>query len=345
MNALRAKAAVEFREAGVPHRRVEAWKYSDLRALVDAETVASAPDAQWSIESEGVEIADLANESLPDLPEGIMGAASRAFAKAGFVLRVRKSGSAKVTFTAAGQARVLIALDPGATLTYTEIAASDGFENIGTDILVGENAHLVHARLAPEGKGARIADVSVAVARGGSYRLHCADLGAELSRLDLRVALDGEGAQAHLSGVGMVKDAHADITTHIEHRKGNTQSTQLFKYVAGGKARGVYQGKVTVQEGADGSDSRQTAKGLLLDGRAEIDLKPELEIFADDVKCAHGAAVGDLDADSLFYLRSRGVPEDEARSLLIRAFLEEAFDGIADAAMRALLQGAVEAKL
>src|SRR6201999_4195488 len=97
---------------------------------------------------------------------------------------------------------------------------------------------------------------------------------------------------------------------------------------------GVYQGKVTVAEGANGSDSRQTAKGLLLEDRAEIDLKPELEIFADDVKCAHGAAVGDLDAESLFYLRSRGIPENEARALLMRAFIGDAIDQIADETQR-----------
>ena len=116
----------------------------------------------------------------------------------------------------------------------------------------------------------------------------------------------------------------------IYHASGETHSTQLFKHVVGGHGRAVYQGKITVAEGADKSDSRQTAKALLLGERAEADLKPELEIFADDVKCAHGAAVGDLDADSLFYLRSRGVPESEARNMLIRAFLEEAVAEIAD---------------
>src|SRR4029079_15503400 len=105
------------------------------------------------------------------------------------------------------------------------------------------------------------------------------------------------------------------------------------KKVAGGKSRGVYQGKVTVAKGADGSDSRQTAKALLLSERAEADLKPELEIFAEDVKCAHGAALGDLDADSLFYLRARGIPEAEARALLLRAFLEEAVAEITDPAI------------
>ena len=138
---------------------------------------------------------------------------------------------------------------------------------------------------------------------------------------------------------------HADVTTRIAHAVGDTQSTQLFKIIAGGKSRGVYQGKISVAEGANGSDSRQTAKGLLLGAGAEIDLKPELEILADDVKCAHGAAVGDLDPESLFYLRSRGVPEAEARALLMRAFLEDAVAEIADESIRADVWSRVEAAL
>jgi Fe-S cluster assembly protein SufD len=135
------------------------------------------------------------------------------------------------------------------------------------------------------------------------------------------------------------------VTSHIEHAAGGTRSTQLFKKVAGGKSRAVYQGKITVREGADGSDSRQTAKALLVGPRAEADLKPELIIFADDVKCGHGAAVGDLDPESLFYLRSRGVPEKEARRLLVRAFLEEAVDEIEDENLRAAIWHEVEEAL
>jgi Fe-S cluster assembly protein SufD len=181
------------------------------------------------------------------------------------------------------------------------------------------------------------------VERNGSYRLYNGAFGAELSRLELRLSLEGEGAQAHLSGVGVLGNGtHADVTTHIVHAAGNTRSTQLFKNVAGGKSRAVYQGKITVAKGANGSDSRQTAKALLLGPRAEADLKPELEIFADDVKCAHGAAVGDLDADSLFYLRARGIPETEARNLLIRAFLEEAVSEIGNDKIRVAIWQAVE---
>lgn len=349
----RVKAAEAFRAAGVPHRRVEAWKYSDLRSAIDADAVASAGAAQWSLETDGVELFDFASGEAPEwvkahlgkAPDGIMGEASLAFAETGFALRVKTSGEARVTF-GAGQARVLIVVEDGATLRYTQTLSGGGFQNIGSEFAIGKDARIVHARLAEPGTGVRIEDCGVTVARGGAYRLHCANLGSELARLDLHIVLNGERAEAHLSGMTVLNGtAHADVTTHIDHAAGNTQSTQLFKHVAGGKSRAVYQGKITVREGADGSDSRQTAKALLLDVGAEADLKPELEIFADDVKCAHGAAVGDLDAESLFYLRSRGIPEDEARRLLIRAFLEEALAGVEDDKTRDFLWQPIEARL
>jgi Fe-S cluster assembly protein SufD len=277
-----------------------------------------------------------------------MSAASFAFASSGFALRVPrgKIGEVRVNFASEGQARVLIVLEDGANLDYVETVCGDleGLQNIGVEVRVGKNAHFMHARTALESaKAVQVADTVATVERNGSYRLYNGAFGAELSRLELRLSLEGEGAQAHLSGVGVLGNGtHADVTTHIVHAAGNTRSTQLFKNVAGGKSRAVYQGKITVAKGANGSDSRQTAKALLLGPRAEADLKPELEIFADDVKCAHGAAVGDLDADSLFYLRARGIPETEARSLLIRAFLEEAVSEIGNDKIRVAIWQAVE---
>jgi Fe-S cluster assembly protein SufD len=340
MTALRAKAAEDFRAHGVPHRRVEAWKYSDLKSVVDADQVASAGAVQWTIESEGVEPIGFRDGAFA----GAMGEASLAFADAGFGLRVAKAGKVRVNFTTPGQARLRIVVQPGATLDYIETMEGGGFQNIGLDVTVGEGAVFTHVRIAQKSDGVRVEDVNATVAKNGVYNLHAAHFGSELSRLELKIALNGEGAAAHLSGVSVLDGAHADVTTHIIHAHGDTLSTQLFKHVAGGKARAVYQGKITVAEGADGSDSRQTAKALLLDERAEADLKPELEIFADDVKCAHGAAVGDLEADSLFYLRARGIPEDEARGLLIHAFLDEAFDGVRED-LRALLQAPIEEAL
>jgi Fe-S cluster assembly protein SufD len=352
----REEAAQAFGAQGVPHRRVEAWKYSDLRSVIGAEQIKAAGAARWELETRSgeVEVFDLAGERAPDWarhyigasPGGVMGMASLAFARTGFALRVRKAASVSVVFPTAGQARVLIVLEDGATLDYRESAKGDGFQNIGMDVVIGRDAHFTHARLAHASAGVRIEDVAASVAERGSYRLHCANFGAQLSRLELQIALNGENARADLSGASVLGGAaHADITTHVDHAVGNTASTQLFKHVVGGKGRAVYQGKVTVREGANGSDSRQTAKALLLDERAEADLKPELEIFADDVKCAHGAAVGDLDADSLFYLRARGIPEAEARSLLMRAFLEEAPMSVDSDETRAWLWSSVEEAL
>jgi Fe-S cluster assembly protein SufD len=321
---------------------------------VDADKIAGAGAATWTIESEGVELFDLSSGEAPDwvkrhigsMPEGALGTASLAFARKGFAIRVQKSADVRAAFLSEGQARVLIVLEDGASLNYFETLEGQGFQNIGMDVVIGAGARFTHARIARESTGVRIEDVTATVARDGSYRLHAASLGSELSRLELNIALNGEGAAAHLSGLSVLGDgAHADVATHVDHAVGNTSSTQLFKHVAGGKSRAIYQGKITVREGADGSDSRQTAKALLFGDRAEADLKPELEIFADDVKCAHGAAVGDLDAESLFYLRARGIPEVEARSLLIRAFLEDAFGGVENEDARAALWQAAEAAL
>jgi Fe-S cluster assembly protein SufD len=362
LDARRAEAAERFRMLGLPHRRVEAWKYTDLRVVTDAESVKTAQAAQWTIghRSDDVELVDLANDASPDwvrlhlgtLGSGsAMGAASLAFAHSGFALRVPRgeSGEVRVNFTSGGQARVLIVLEEGASLNYVETFRGDlrGLQNVGVEVHIGDNAHFTHVRTAQASPLAvQVVDVAATVARNGSYRLYNGAFGAELSRLELKLSLEGEGAEAHLSGVGVLGDGtHADVTTHVVHAAGNTQSTQLFKNVAGGKSRAVYQGRITVSEGANGSDSRQTAKALLLGPRAEADLKPELEIFADDVKCAHGAAVGDLDADSLFYLRARGIPETEARNLLIRAFLEEAVSDIANDDIRAAIWTMVEEAL
>ena len=243
-------------------------------------------------------------------------------------------------FTGKGHVRGLLVLEEGAALTLVEGAGLTDFRNVGFEIVLGEGAVLEHVRISPNAEdGVLVEEVAVQVAARARYRAHFASFGSKLSRLELEIALEGEGAQAHLSGVSVLDGKrHSDVTTHVIHRHGDTTSSQLFKHVAGGQARAVYQGKVTVAKGANGSDSIQTAKALLLGESAEADLKPELEIFADDVKCAHGAAVGDLDADSLFYLRARGIPESQARGLLLHAFLEDAVAEIANTDQRELVR-------
>jgi Fe-S cluster assembly protein SufD len=353
--ARREQAASHYRSLGVPTRRVEEWKYSDLRAALGGEEL-SQETAAWKIGAlpEGVELFDLADAHAPDwvkahlgsLKETALSAASLAYAQGGLALRVSKATTAPlaIEISGAGHLRVLILLDDHASLTLQEHLSGAQTRNVGVEIILGANAQLNHVRLAPAVPGAvQVEEVSMTIARDARYHGHYASFGGKLSRLELDIALDGEGAEAHLSGVSVLDDQHADVTSRIHHQVGRTSSTQLFKHVAAGKARAVYQGKVAVAAGADGADSRQSAKALLLGNRAEADLKPELEIFADDVKCAHGAAVGDLDADSLFYLRARGIPESEARTLLMHAFLEDAIpefarDGVIDHVNTALEQ-------
>jgi len=357
----RADAVATLRTQGVPHRRIEEWKYSDLKTALEPANDSIAATAAWSIENvpTGVTLFDLADLSAaPEWVRAHFGkaaaaetvpAASLALAEGGFALHVARNAvvteAVRVGLSANGHVRALVVLEDGAGLTLIEQQSATGaFRNTGVEIVVGANARLTHVRLAQAApNNVQIEDIAVRVARGGLYRAHLFTGGAELSRLTLRMTLKELGANAELSGVSVLGGSlHADVTTHVYHAAGETQSTQLFKHVAGGKSRAVYQGKITVAKGADKSDSRQTAKALLLGERAEADLKPELEIFADDVKCAHGAAVGDLDADSLFYLRARGIPEQEARNMLLRAFLREAVDDVADEAIRATLWQSVE---
>jgi Fe-S cluster assembly protein SufD len=335
----KTEALAIFNSHGVPHRRIEEWKYSDLKSALGEAGIGNVV-AQWSVQNfpAGVEMFDLSLPNPPSwvgvhfspLSQNVMSAASLALSAGGVAFRVPAdtviADPLMLDFLGLGHVRGLLVLEAGASLTLQEGVGPADFRNVGFEIVIGPAATLEHVRLSPDaGDAVLVEEADVHIAANGSYRAHFAGFGSKLSRMELEIALEGAGAKADLSGVSVLDGKrHNDITTRIIHRHSDTRSTQLFKHIVGGEARAVYQGKVTVAKGADGSDSTQTAKALLLGETAEADLKPELEIFADDVKCAHGAAVGDLDADSLFYLRARGISEAEARGLLLHAFLEDA---------------------
>jgi Fe-S cluster assembly protein SufD len=168
-------------------------------------------------------------------------------------------------------------------------------------------------------------------------------LGGRLGRLESHARLAGPGASVHLNAAQILGGVqHADFTTEVAHNAPACASRQTVKNVLAGRSRGVFQGRIEVARGAQKTDGYQMNQALLLSPEAEVDSKPELKIYADDVKCSHGATVGELDHEQIFYLRSRGIPEAEARGILVRAFLNEALDVVANESIRAALDRAVE---
>ncbi len=246
--------------------------------------------------------------------------------------------------------RNLIHLESGGRATVVEYHGGLGnglggayLANSGTEILLEEGAALHHAKVQAEGPEAtHISITQGALARDAVYDAFTLSTGARLSRNEVAIRLEGPGAACRLNGAYMLRDQqHCDNTTTIEHLAPHTSCREMFKGVIDDRARAVFQGRIVVHPKAQKSDGHQLCKALLLSDRAEIDAKPELEIYADDVKCSHGAAVGDLDREALFYLRARGIPETAARNMLIEAFLAEPVQEIAADGLRPALMASI----
>jgi Fe-S cluster assembly protein SufD len=242
--------------------------------------------------------------------------------------------------------RHMIRLGEGARLTLIEESFGSGcyLYNPVSEIHVADGAVLTHVRIQTDMTTAfHLATIYAAVAAGGTYDSFTLNIGGRITRTEIHALLNGPGAVAHLNGAQLLTGSqHADFTTVVRHVAPKGTSRQTIKNVLAGRSRGVFQGRIEVARGAQGTDGYQMNRALLLSPDAEIDTKPELEIFADDVKCSHGATVGELDAEQLFYLRSRGIPDQEARSILVRAFLAEAIDPITDDVARSNLVSQIE---
>jgi Fe-S cluster assembly protein SufD len=235
---------------------------------------------------------------------------------------------------AAAYPRCLVIAEAGADCTVIEdyVAVGDEayFNNAVTEIVVGEGACVRHVRVQRESAAAfHIANCSVVLAKDAYYASHAVTLGARLSRLNLNVQQQGEGVEVKMDGLALISGRQlADSHTLMDHLRANGSCQQLHKCIVGGGAHAVFNGKIVVRPGAQLTDSAQQSRVLLLSDKARVDAKPQLEIFADDVKCAHGAAIGQLDAEQLFYLRSRGLSMERARNLLTYAFAAEVVDRI-----------------
>ena len=227
------------------------------------------------------------------------------------------------------QPRNLIAAAPGSSATvletYASLAEGVYWTNAASRVLIARNAVLRHYKLQAESPAAyHTAETSVCLDEAAAYRMFILSEGAGLARNEIDVALAAPDAEARLSGATLARGAqHLDTTIRIDHAMPNGSSAQAFRSVLDERAHAVFQGRIRVAPGAQKTDAQQLSRSLLLSATAGTDTKPELEILADDVKCSHGAAVGDLDREALFYLRARGIGESEARRILIDAFVGE----------------------
>ena len=230
--------------------------------------------------------------------------------------------------------RCLVVAEAGAECILIEdyVALGDAayFNNAVTEIVVGEAARVRHVRVQREGAGAfHIGTCAATVAKDASYESHSITLGARLSRLNLNVVQRGDGAEVRMDGLAFISGRQlADTHSLMDHSRPAGRCQQSHKCIVGGAAHAVFNGRILVRPGAQLTNSAQASRNLLLSDKARVDTKPQLEIFADDVKCAHGATVGQLDADQLFYLQSRGLSLARARNLLTYAFAAELIDRI-----------------
>ncbi|MDX1514318.1 MAG: Fe-S cluster assembly protein SufD [Gammaproteobacteria bacterium] len=313
---------------------------------------------------EGVVIESLAEalERAPDALESILrpdeggqpncfGALNAAFMRDGAVIRLGRDAvivhPVHLIFVATGRQeevvshpRIVVLAERGSRAAIVEsfVCLAEGvyFNNVRTDVRVGTSACIEHYKLQRESRKAfHVADLTVHQAANSGFHSHSISFGGALVRNDISVALDASDAVCTLNGLFMADGRqHVDYHTRIDHLRPACTSKEYYKGILSGRARGVFNGAVYVHPGADKTDAHQTNNNLLLSRDAEIDTKPQLEIYADDVKCSHGATVGQLDDNMLFYLRSRGIPENAARGLLVYGFARDIVDRIEVGAIR-----------
>ena len=391
----RRQAFEDFERAGLPNRRIEEWKYTDLRALMrevlplapapDADAIKRARAALAAVAVKGAtklvlvdgvfasELSDAAEigvtaKTLREALEGgdgnllstdatdAMISLNAAMATDGVLVSVADGASlakplqiihVATVSKASVFTRSRIEVGNGARVILVEsFVAADGakaYQANDTVILsVGDGADLSHVRLmADSADAANITSGIFTVGANAKYNLFNMTSGGALSRFSGLVTLKGEGSELNVNGVNLLKGTqHGDTTLVVDHAVPNCTSREIFRAVVDDRAHSVFQGRIIVRPHAQKTDGKMMTRALLLSDEAEADNKPELEIFADDVTCGHGATAGALDESLLFYLRARGLPEKEAQALLIQAFVGEAIEGIAnddlrDAAMSA----------
>jgi Fe-S cluster assembly protein SufD len=400
----RHNAFEAYERAGLPHRRIEDWKYTDLRVLMrEVLPLAAAPDqAALTRAAAALKLHAIAGvrrlvlvdgvfapklSELGGLEQGLgirtlrevleagdatlqaqllaldnsnpMVALNSAMMTDGVVIEVADGAVLKqplhVVHIASGAVpsamftRSLLKLgkSAGATLVESYIAADGAKVYQAHDSLIvsiGDNARLDHVRLIEDGREAfNISSSVITLGAHAHFNTFGMTSGAGVSRYQATIAFAGEGSKVETNGVNLLNGRqHADTTLFMDHAVPNCSSREIFRAVVDDRGHSVFQGRIIVQPKAQKTDAKMMTRALLLSDEAEADNKPELEIFADDVTCGHGATTGALDESLLFYLRARGLSEKEAQALLIQAFVGEAIESIVNDDLRELAVGAAE---
>ncbi|TFV69256.1 Fe-S cluster assembly protein SufD [Bradyrhizobium frederickii] len=397
VTAVRREAFETYERLGLPHRRIEEWKYTDLRALVgEVLPLAASPDAaalkraadavkvhaidgaRKLVLVDGVFAADLSDvkalvaeagfktlrEAL-DKDAGLLQTASldavialnAAMATDGVVLSIADGAklSAPIqiihiatagSVSAFTRSQIVIGKGARATIVETFVAADAKAYQVNDAVLVsvGDDADVAHIRLMDDAPDAvNITSHFVTIGANVKYNFFNMTTGAAVSRLQGFITLAGEGSELSANGVNLLqKTEHGDTTLVVDHAVPNCVSREIFRAVIDDRGHSVFQGRIIVRPDAQKTDGKMMTRALLLSDEAEADNKPELEIFADDVSCGHGATAGALDDNLLFYLKARGLPEKQAQALLIQAFVGEAIEQIADEPLREHVIGIAE---
>jgi Fe-S cluster assembly protein SufD len=396
----RRQAFEAFERAGLPHRRIEDWKYTDLRALMrEVLPLAAAPDAaalaraETALKLHAIEgarklvlvdgvfapgLSDLAGleqglrvRALRELLEAgatdlftppysnPMLALNSAMMTDGVVIDIAEGVKparplhvvhiATVAQPAGMSTRSQLALGKSAAATLVEsYIAADGAKvyqvHDSLVISIGDHARLDHVRLIEDSREAfNISSATISLGSHAHFNTFGLASGAGVSRYQPTITFAGEGSEVTTNGVNLLNGRqHADTTLFMDHAVPNCVSREIFRSVIDDRGHSVFQGRIIVQPDAQKTDAKMMTRALLLSDEAEADNKPELEIFADDVTCGHGATTGALDESLLFYLRARGLSEKEAQALLIQAFVGEAIESIVDDNLRELAISAAQ---
>jgi Fe-S cluster assembly protein SufD len=353
IQALRAAAFARFAELGFPTTHDEEWRFTNVAPIARTNfTVerASGPPSKYGVALSEAESHLAKHASFEQNP---FVALNTAFLNDVTVIRIPRNTVVaepiEITFDSgqtggpphATHPRTLILVGAGSHCTIVETYKGAGtyLTNAVTEIVAGDGAVIDHYKVQQESLSAwHVATMQATLGRSANFSSHSISLGAALARNDANAVLS-EGTDATLNGLYIVNGTqHVDNHTIIDHAMPHATSHEMYKGILDGKANAVFNGKIIVRKDAQKTDSKQTNKNLVLSDEAVINTKPELQIYADDVRCTHGATIGQLDAEMMFYLRSRGIGANEARSLLIYAFAQDIVDRIKVQSLRDSLE-------